>query len=108
VGGHSCPVKPQQVGISVVLRLKTISRVNRSPLLCVAALCHRCGGIECWQADDVMIAQRGDRFQGHVASALDGLFVVPLEQDCSDETNGEASSVALQLKAQQRVATRDF
>jgi hypothetical protein len=39
-----------------------------------------------WQAEDRIIAQRGDGFQGHVASALNGPFIVLLKQDGADET----------------------
>ena len=37
------------------------------------------------QADGDSIAQRGDGFQRHVAGALDGPFVVLLEQEGADE-----------------------
>ena len=37
------------------------------------------------QSDDRSIAQGGDRFQGHVAGALDGPFVVLLQEDGADE-----------------------
>ena len=39
----------------------------------------------CGQSDDGVIAQGGHGFQGHVAGALDGPFVILLEQDCADE-----------------------
>ena len=38
-----------------------------------------------WQSDDGIIAQGGDGFQRHIAGALDGPFVVLLQQDCADE-----------------------
>jgi len=37
------------------------------------------------QSDDRIIAQGGYGFQGHVAGALDGPFVVLFEQDRADE-----------------------
>ncbi len=37
------------------------------------------------QLDEGIVAQRCDGFQGHVARALDGPFVVLLEQDGTDE-----------------------
>jgi hypothetical protein len=38
-----------------------------------------------WQADGRIIAQGRNGFQGHVAGALDGPFVVLLEQDGAHE-----------------------
>ena len=38
-----------------------------------------------WQLDDGIIAERGDGFQGHVAGALDGPFIVLFQQDGPDE-----------------------
>ena len=38
------------------------------------------------EADGGIIAQRGDGFQCHVASTLDGPLVVLFEQDCTDQT----------------------
>jgi hypothetical protein len=42
-------------------------------------------GLQDWQADGVIIAHCGDRFQCHVAGALDGPFVVLFEKDRADE-----------------------
>ena len=39
------------------------------------------------QADEGIIAQRGDGFQRHVAGALDGPFVVLFEQEGADEAD---------------------
>jgi len=39
------------------------------------------------QADDGIIAERGDGFQGHVTGSLDGPFVVLFEQDGADQSN---------------------
>ena len=39
---------------------------------------------DCREADGGIIAQRRDGFQGHVATALDGPFVVLFEQDLLD------------------------
>ena len=44
-------------------------------------------GCHGWQADDGIIAQGRDGFQGHVAGALDGPFIVLLEQDGADEAD---------------------
>ena len=38
-----------------------------------------------WQSHDGIIAQGGHGFQGHVAGALDGPFVVLFEQDRAHE-----------------------
>src|SRR5271170_6301264 len=38
-----------------------------------------------WQSDDGIIAQGGHGFQRHVTGALDGPFVVLLEEDSPDE-----------------------
>jgi len=40
-----------------------------------------------WQADGRIIAQRGDSFPAHVALALDGPFVVLLEELCADQAS---------------------
>jgi hypothetical protein len=40
---------------------------------------------DCREADSGIIAQGGDRFQGHVAGPLDCPFVVLLEQDRPDQ-----------------------
>jgi len=45
----------------------------------VSSGCH--GG----QLEDRIFAQWSDRFQGHVAGALDGPFIVLLEQDGADQ-----------------------
>ena len=40
-----------------------------------------------WQADERIIAQGGDGFQGHVAGALHSPLVVLFEQDGADESD---------------------
>jgi len=36
-----------------------------------------------WQADEWIIAQRGDGFQCHVAGSLDGSLVILLQEQCA-------------------------
>src|SRR3954451_18426429 len=40
-----------------------------------------------WQADERIIAQRGDGFQCHVSGALDCPFIVLFEQQRADKAN---------------------
>ena len=42
---------------------------------------------DCRKAHGGIIAQRCDGFQGHVAAALDGPFIVLFEEDRADEAN---------------------
>src|SRR4051812_7180655 len=42
---------------------------------------------DCRKADSGIIAQRRDRFQRHIAGALDCPFIILLEQDRTDEAN---------------------
>ena len=44
-------------------------------------------GCQGWQADGGIIAQRGDGFQAHVPCALDGPFVVLLQQQGTDQAD---------------------
>ena len=39
-----------------------------------------------WQADDEIIADRGQRFQRQVSAALNGPFLGLLHEDCADQT----------------------
>ena len=55
-----------------------------------------------WQADDGIIAQRRDRFQGHVAAALDGPFVVLFR--AGSGRPGDAERVDLSAGAEEDIA----
>ena len=40
-----------------------------------------------WQADERIIAQRGDGFQCHISGALNGPFIVLFEQQRTDQSD---------------------
>ena len=55
-----------------------------------------------WRADEGIIAQRRDRFQGHVAAALDGPFVVLFR--AGSGRPGDAERVDLSASAEEDIA----
>jgi hypothetical protein len=100
--------RPDRVPASGV----TTARPSRSPAGPGRSSCH------CGQLDDWIIAQRRNRFQAHVASALNGPFIFLFEQQRADgpryrafvgeDADDIGAALELAVEAFQRIDGVDF